>query len=96
MQYEKMPRFLNQTQTSMTKQNMAPVSGSTSIRQQTDMLIETYRDEKPGRDYSNSKVVLIGKTSSEKSNTRINSDLPSIADTSTNHRQTDDENSVQA
>jgi len=54
MQYEKMPRFLNQTQTSMTKQNMAPVSGSTSIRQQTDMLIETYRDEKPGRHVAHS------------------------------------------
>lgn len=32
MQYEKMPRFLMQVQSSLVKQNMAPVSGSSSIR----------------------------------------------------------------
>ena len=46
MQYEKMPRFLIQMQSSMTKQNVAPVSGSTSIQQQTEQIIDEFRDEK--------------------------------------------------
>ena len=45
MQYEKMPRFLLQTQ-SMVKQNMAPASGATTIRQQTEQLLEGMRADK--------------------------------------------------
>jgi hypothetical protein len=62
MQYEKMPRFLMLSQTSMTKQNMAPVSGTTSIRQQTEILIDSMRSEKPAINVAHSYNQVFERT----------------------------------
>ena len=83
MQYEKMPRFLLQSQSSTVKQNMAPVSGSTSIRHQTEILIESYRNEKPAINVAHSYNQVFERTKafSQQQSDKVHRDIVSMSST---------------